>query len=101
MPTFRDLSDKEALDIMERVRRQIHVHSILYYHLHSPLISDRDFDTLSTMLVKTMNTWPHLVNQGYEHEMFADWTGDTGMHLELTENALAVAQSLLEMHEQQ
>lgn len=91
-----------GLDIKElinRRRRQVHVHSVIYYHLGKNLIPDWQFDHWSEELAEAHMMNPDLVHQGYEHRVFASWTGDTGMHLPLTEDAVSVAHHLLRYKE--
>lgn len=64
--------------ILQR-RRQMLVHSYLYYHLDTPIVND--------------STWQRWANElrdlqcefgtefGFYDDAFSDWTGDTGMHL--------------------
>ena len=89
-----DETDIES--VVNRKRRQIHVHSTLYYHLHENLISDAQFDKISNELVAMHIRYPELKHQGYASTLFADWTGDTGMHLPVTEYTYGAAVWLLE-----
>jgi hypothetical protein len=62
-------------------RRQLHLHSTLYYHLHDSVIPDNKFDRWANELRDLQREYPELAKRGYMAEEFADWTGDTGMHL--------------------
>jgi hypothetical protein len=84
---------------VERLRRQVHVHSMLYYHLHTSVISDAEFDRMSNDLVVLQKAHPELQDIGHLAEEFSDWTGETGMHLPVTDRAMAVAHQLLAANE--
>lgn len=84
---------------MERInnlRRILHTHSYIYYNLHTNLITDAKFDSFSNELVELQAKHPELVDSGYEPEMFADWTGDTGMHLPITDYVMERAEWLIQ-----
>jgi NAD-dependent DNA ligase len=87
------------LEYIERLRRKIHVHSVLYYHLDSAYVSDSDFDNWSRELVEQNKLHPELLEQGDKWELFADWTGDTGMHLPADDRTVSLAHSLLRIRE--
>jgi NAD-dependent DNA ligase len=87
--------DPTPLERIERLRRQLHVHSILYYHMDASYVSDAIFDEWANELVRLNKLHPELVEQGDKWEIFADWTGDTGMHLPVDERVVSLAHSLL------
>lgn len=86
-------------ELINRRRRQLHVHSILYYGMHTNIVDDATFDKWAVELVELHEEFPELVHKGYMHTLFANWTGDTGMHLPITDEAWATAQDLLRMKE--
>jgi NAD-dependent DNA ligase len=87
------IKNPEAL--INRRRRQIHVHSIIYYHLNTSIVSDAVFDGWAKELVGLNRSYPELLHKGYSPTLFADWTGDTGMHLPAYDATLSLAESLL------
>lgn len=89
------ISDDKAMELINRRRRQMHVHSIIYYYLHTSLIDDATFDAWAVELASLQKDFPKLKHKGYMPSLFEDWTGDTGMHLPVTEQALWLAESLV------
>lgn len=83
------------LELMNRRRRQLHVHSVIYYHMGTNIISDATFDKWSNELVALNKKHPELLHTGFKHDLFADWTGDTGMHLPMHDDTHALAVWLL------
>lgn len=89
------ISEERALELISRRRRQVHVHSVIYYHMHTNIITDATFDAWSNELVSLQKHFPKSSYQGYMPGVFANWTGDTGMHLPVTDRVYALAASLL------
>lgn len=82
-------------ELIDRRRRQLHVHSIIYYHLNTSIVPDAVFDKWANELVALHKNHPNLVNQGYMYSVFSDWTGDTGMHLPAKDDVLWLAEWLV------
>jgi hypothetical protein len=91
------MNDEEAFELIQRRRRQMHVHSVIYYHLNDSIISDYIFDEWAVELLKLQTKYPQFLHKGYMHTFFANWTGDTGMHLPVKDETLALAHILLEI----
>ena len=85
----------DPMNLINRRRRQLHVHSIIYYHLNTSIVEDAVFDKWANELVALHKNHPNLVNKGYMPSTFADWTGDTGMHLPAKNDVLALAEWLV------
>jgi hypothetical protein len=82
--------------IISRRRRQVLVHSILYYRFDDPLIDDATFDLWAQDLVELQRTFPGEAAECPFHETFRDFDGSTGFHLPLYDPRLtATARSLL------
>lgn len=90
--------EQSPIEKINQRRRQLHVHSIIYYHLNTSIIDDATFDKWSAELVELQAKHPEFKHKGYMYGIFTDWTGDTGMHLTITEDALATAEWLVEQH---
>lgn len=73
------------LEFIERRRRQIHVHSIIYYHMDNNILPDAVYDKWSVDLVDLHKKHPKLVLKGYEFAMFSTWDGSSGYHLDVTD----------------
>lgn len=84
-------------ELIHRRRRQILVHSIIYYARGTNIISDAQFDNWSHELVQLQADHPEDSEAvEYMREEFRDFTGDTGFHLPLANVwARGVAKSLL------
>lgn len=82
-------------ELIDRRRRQLHVHSVIYYHLNTSIIDDAVFDKWANELVALQKNHPDLAKTGYMASVFADWTGDTGMHLPVHDATLALAEWLV------
>ena len=89
------ISEAQAFEKIERRRRQMHVHSTMYYYLNTSIIDDFTFDKWATELAGLQREFPQFKHRGYMAGVFANWTGDTGMHLPVTEQSVSLAQSLL------
>lgn len=88
-----------TFNLINRRRRQLHVHSVLYYHMDTNLITDDTFDKWAVELAELQEANPQFKYAGYQYGMFENWTGDTGMHLPVTDWAYAEAEQLLRINE--
>ena len=66
-------------EVIKRLRRMMIVHSYLYYRMDAPVISDDAWQDIANDLAEIQQMYPEPI--GYFDELFADWTGDTGMHV--------------------
>lgn len=89
----------DTLELINRRRRQMHVHSVIYYYLDTSIIDDATFDKWAVELFQLQEKNPELKKQGYKPSLFDNWTGDTGMHLPVTEEMLSLAEWLVDEHE--
>lgn len=80
-------------------RTQMVIHSYLYYVLDQPIVSDATWQRWADELVQLQAAHPGPVND--MDQDFADWTGDTGMHLPQGGAVHAHAMHLLKLHEAQ
>lgn len=72
------------------------MHSVIYYHFDTNIVTDALFDKWAVELVELHSQHPELVRQGYLWTYFEDWTGNTGMHLPVDEKVLSLAEWLVE-----
>ncbi|UJQ86832.1 DNA ligase [Arthrobacter phage Reedo] len=82
---------------IERRRRQILVHSILYYKLDRPLIEDHTYDAWAQELIRLQTEHPE-ISEGvaYHRDAFRNFTSSTGYDLPLDDDrANRVARDLL------
>lgn len=91
---YAEMTNDELLELIERRRRQLHVHSVAYYHLDENFIDDEKIDFWSKELFNIYLTFPAMAKVGDKADLFRDWTGETGMHLPATDDTLRVINSL-------
>jgi len=71
---------------IHRLRRLVLAHSVLYYSMGETAVPDAQFDAWAYELVELQKTHPEASGRVYYHrEAFADFTGETGFDLPLTE----------------
>lgn len=75
------LKEEAALARINQVRRCLHIHSVLYYHLSETIVSDSTFDEWSRELVTLQERYPRVAKLAYRDDLFFNWTGATGFHL--------------------
>lgn len=75
-------------ELIHRRRRQVLVHSILYYTFDTNIISDALFDEWASELAHLQRDNP-VDSEAVEYmrEEFRDYTGETGYHLPLKDKA--------------
>lgn len=73
--------NNDILELINRRRRQIVVHSYLYYKQDTSLISDYTFDKWCKELVELHNKHPRETKQAVFPEAFEGWSGFTGFDL--------------------
>lgn len=91
----------DLAELIHRRRRQVLVHSILYYALDASTVSDATFDAWAHELADLQAKHPE-ISEGvaYMRDAFRGYTGDTGHHLPLKDpRATAVARDLLHYSE--
>lgn len=83
-------------ELIHRRRRQVLVHSILYYSYSVNLIPDSQFDSWAQELARLQREFPeHSEAVEYQLEAFRDFTGETGFHLPLHDkDATRIAKQL-------
>lgn len=83
--TNQELSseDKKIKELINRRRRQILVHSCLYYRMNTSLISDQAFDKWSYELVDLQRKHPEIAAQCIYAKTFETFDGSTGFDLPL------------------
>lgn len=72
------LNMKEKISFRER---QILLHSFIYYHADSNVISDKQYDSLSYGLEKMIKEHPQEFKESEYYHIFYDWTPATGFDL--------------------
>lgn len=87
----------DILELINRRRRQIIVHSVLYYRHNTSVVSDHIFDQWCSQLVTLQADYPREASEAEWSGQFKNFDGSTGFHL--TDNAwgLAKAEHVLEI----
>lgn len=71
---------------IHRLRRVVLAHSVLYYSMGESVVPDTQFDAWAYELVELQKTHPESSKRVlYHQEAFADFTGETGFDLPLTD----------------
>lgn len=77
-------------------RKQILVHSIIYYRMDDNIISDQIYDEWSKELKHLQDQHPEV--KGFLYEEFKDWDGGSGYKLPQYSWAVAKAKWLVNYH---
>ena len=72
-------------EFIHRRRRQLIIHSVIYYRMDDSIVSDYTWQEWANELRDVQNAHPELKSIGFHDELFAEWDGSTGMHLDLHE----------------
>ena len=97
----RSLRKVEDLSIQEQIdfwQRYIIVHSYIYYFMDDNLISDREYDAKSLMLVEMKNKYPEEWKNSEYYKQFTDeYCGNTGFDLieTLSDRQLAIIKFII------
>ena len=67
--------------LIRRRRRQILVHSCIYYRLGTSIITDKQFDEWARELVDLQNSYPQISKSLEFYEDFKNWDATTGFNL--------------------
>ncbi len=77
-------------------RRQMLVHSYIYYELNQNIVSDHKWAEWAKELQELQQKYPKESAEVEYYEDFKDWDGSSGAFLEFGENIKTVAKILLE-----
>ena len=73
--------NQEILEKINQRRRQILVHSCIYYRMGEQVISDYQFDKWAYELVDLQNNYPEESRKGVYYDFFVHFDGSTGFDL--------------------
>lgn len=77
------MNRKDVAELLNRRRRQILVHSIIYYKMDDNLISDSTWSAWATELEELQKKYPDIAAKVPYAEEFKDFDHSTGMNLPL------------------
>ena len=86
------------MTIKEKIRqrrRQMLVHSYIYYELDDNIVSDAQWAKWAKELEQLQKNYPKESAEVEEYEQFKDWDGSSGAFLNFGENIKTVAKILL------
>lgn len=79
------MTPEDTAALIQRRRRQVVLHSFLYYRMDEPIISDAVFDKWSVELVRLQASYPLISKKvAYHLDYFKDWDGSTGCDIPFT-----------------
>lgn len=87
------------MTIEERIRqrrRQMLVHSYIYYELNQNIVDDHTWAKWAKELQQLQQDYPEESKRVEEYEQFQNWDGSSGAFLKFGENIKTVAKILLE-----
>lgn len=84
-------------ELIKRRRLQLIVHSAIYYHFNSNIVSDNKYDGWTHELVALHKQYPDYSDR-YD-EYFDNWNGETGYHFPKDDHILSIADGLLRTHD--
>ena len=76
-----DMTEKEIKELMVKRRRQIIIHSCIYYEYGKSLITNQQFDKWAYELADLQNKYPDIAKQGDWNFEFVGFDGTTGYNL--------------------
>lgn len=95
------MTENEIAELINRRRRQILVHSVIYYELNDNLVSDRTWSQWAVELEKLQKAYPDIAARCPYAEAFSNFDPSTGYNLPLDDLwALGVARRLIQYRDQ-
>jgi NAD-dependent DNA ligase len=73
--------ERNVREIILQRRKQMAVHSCLYYMMDESIVSDDQWQRWADELERLQNAHPEFMKIGFMDSEFRDWTGATGAHL--------------------
>lgn len=70
-------------ELINRRRRQVIIHSIIYYRFGDSIVSDCQFDQWAYELVELQKKYPKVAKECEHAETFKDFDGTTGYDLDV------------------
>ena len=85
--------------LINRRRRQILIHSYIYYKLGTSIIADHKWDKWARDLVDLQKTYPKIAKSLPYHDVLKDFDGSSGFYLPADEWTVNKALQLLRIHD--
>lgn len=97
---MRQLIKPQLQTVAEKIRqrrRQMLVHSYLYYEKDTNIVSDMKWSKWAVELAELQNKHPDIAKKVEFAEQFEDWDGSSGAHLVYSDEIKATAERLLKI----
>lgn len=75
------MGDFDVREKIERRRRQLWVHSVIYYKFDNNIIDDETWTRWARELKELQDTYPDISKKAYLYEEFKDFDPSTGFNL--------------------
>lgn len=101
--SVRQLISKPLQTVAEKIRqrrRQMLVHSYLYYEKDTNIVSDAKWIKWAKELEQLQTEHPDIASKVEFAEQFVDWDGSSGAHLTYDNQIIAIAEKLLLLEQQ-
>jgi len=85
--------------LINRRRRQILIHSYIYYKLGASIIADHTWDKWARDLVDLQKAYPKIAKTVAYHDVFKDFDGSSGFDLPADEWTVNKSLQLLRIHD--
>ena len=87
-------------ELIERRRRQVLVHSVIYYEFNKNVVTDALWTSWAMELESLQRKYPEIARECWYAEHFENFDGSTGFNLPLRDPwAMRKAQYLIKLHE--
>ena len=83
------MNENDILELINRRRRQILLHSIIYYRFHDNLIDDYTWSQWAMELTDLQNRFPNIAKLGVYADEFENFDGSTGFDLPLYDEKMS------------
>ena len=94
------MTREEIVAKINQRRRQIAVHSVIYYRFNDNIIDDHTYDRWSKELAELQKAFPYYSAEVDMYDRFKDFDGSTGYHLIDIPWAVGKAEQLLRLHKE-
>ena len=94
------MTNQKIVEKINQRRRQILIHSVIYYKLNDSLISDSTWSRWAIELYNLQKDYPEIAETVPYHNAFKDFDPSTGCNLPLDDEwAVGTALYLLRLHD--
>lgn len=80
------MTKDEIAELINRRRRQILVHSVIYYRMNNNLVSDHQWADWARELCELQEKYPEIAAECVYADDFVDFDGSTGFNLPLDDS---------------